>query len=197
MYKYCTIEKIQRRLGRRANIFTESLIPSDNVSVISSNLDVELVHELITTNEALIDTYFGMLYVLPIHLLDIPLIEPIVVGFVINDLMMSLYDQGMIASLGGDGGLGSTIYQKAKELLKSYFIGTKIYIPGVLAPEDNAFQNVYRLILPNTPELVDRRTSLTQNVTVIGEYKTNKSNLDVNFGDNRRYARDYETPLWY
>lgn len=201
MYKYCTIEKIQRRLGRRANIFTESLIPSDNISVISSNLDVELVHELIITNETLIDTYFGMLYVLPIHPLDIPLIEPIVVGFVINDLMMSLYDQGMIASLGGDGGLGSTIYQKAKELLKSYFIGTKIYIPGVIAQEDNAFQNVYRLILPNTPELVDRRTSITQNVTVIGSYKRNKNNIDINFGEDRKYnssvAQDGEIPIWY
>ena len=196
MYKYCTVEKIQRRLGRRANIFTESLIPSDNISVISSNLDVELVHELILANETLVDTYFRMLYVLPIHPDDIPLIEPIVVGFVINDLMMSVYDQGMIASLGGDGGLGSTIYQKAKELLKSYFIGTNIYIPGVSAPEDNALQGAYRLILPNTPELIDRRTSLTQNVTVIGEYRTNKNNLDVNFGDNRRYARDCETPLW-
>jgi len=187
MYKYCTVEKIQRRLGRRANIFTESLIPSDNVSVISSNLDVELVHELILANETLIDTYFRMLYVLPIHPLDIPLIEPIVVGFVINDLMMSLYDQGMIASLGGDGGLGSTIYQKAKELLKSYFIGTNIYIPGVSAPEDNALQGAYRLILPNTPELINRRTSLTQNVTVVGEYKTNKNNLGLDFGEDRRY----------
>ena len=187
MYKYCTVEKIQRRLGRRANIFTENLIPSDNISVISSNLDVELVHELILTNETLIDTYFRMLYVLPIHPLDIPLIEPIVVGFVINDLMMSLYDQGMIASLGGDGGLGSTIYQKAKELLKSYFIGTNIYIPGVSAPEDNALQGAYRLILPNTPELINRRTSITQNVTVIGEYKTNKNNLGLDFGEDRRY----------
>lgn len=186
-YKYCTVEKIQRRLGRRANIFTENLIPSDNISVISSNLDVELVHELILANETLIDTYFRMLYVLPIHPLDIPLIEPIVVGFVINDLMMSLYDQGMIASLGGDGGLGSTIYQKAKELLKSYFIGTNIYIPGVSAPEDNALQGAYRLILPNTPELINRRTSLTQNVTVIGEYKTNKNNLGLDFGEDRRY----------
>lgn len=201
MYKYCTVEKIQRRLGRRANIFTENLIPSDNISVISSNLDVELVHELILTNETLIDTYFRMLYVLPIHPLDIPLIEPIVVGFVINDLMMSLYDQGMIASLGGDGGLGSTIYQKAKELLKSYFIGTNIYIPGVSAPEDNALQGAYRLILPYTPELLERRTSLTQNVTVIGGYRKNKNNLDVNFGEdrynNRSVALDGEIPLWY
>lgn len=200
MYKYCTVEKIQRRLGRRANIFTENLIPSDNVSVISSNLDVELVHELILTNEALIDTYFRMLYVLPIHPLDIPLIEPIVVGFVINDLMMSLYDQGMIASLGGDGGLGSTIYQKAKESLKGYFIGTNIYIPGVSAPEDNALQGASRLILPNTPELGYKRTSTTQNVTVIGGYRRNKDNLDVNFGDDRRYnhsvAMDGEIPLW-
>lgn len=201
MYKYCTVEKIQRRLGRRANIFTESLIPSDNVSVISSNLDVELVHELILANETLIDTYFRMLYILPIHPLDIPLIEPIVVGFVINDLMMSLYDQGMIASLGGDGGLGSTIYQKAKELLKSYFIGTNIYIPGVSAPEDNAMQNASRLILPNTPELGYKRTSATQNFTVLGSYKNNKNNIDVNFGDgrhwNRSVAQDGEIPLWY
>lgn len=201
MYKYCTIEKIQRRLGRRANIFTESLIPSDNVSVISSNLDVELVHELILTNERLIDTYFRMLYVLPIHPEDIPLIEPIVVGFVINDLMMSLYDQGMIASLGGDGGLGSTIYQKAKESLKGYFIGTNIYIPGVSAPEDNALQGASRLILPNTPELGYKRTSTTQNVTVIGSYRRNKDNLDVNFGNdrynNRSVALDGEIPLWY
>lgn len=186
-YKYCTVEKIQRRLGRRANIFTESLIPSDNVSVISSNLDVELVHELILTNETLIDTYFRMLYVLPIHPLDIPLIEPIVVGFVINDLMMSLYDQGMIASLGGDGGLGSTIYQKAKESLKGYFIGTSIYIPGVSAPEDNALQGASRLILPNTPELGYKRTSTIQNVTVIGEYNRNKNNLGLDFGEDRRY----------
>lgn len=197
MYKYCTVEKIQRRLGRRANIFTESLIPSDNVSVISSNLDVELVHELILTNETLIDTYFRMLYVLPIHPLDIPLIEPIVVGFVINDLMMSLYDQGMIASLGGDGGLGSTIYQKAKELLKSYFIGTNIYIPGIFAPEDNAIKGAYRLLLPYTSELLERRTSITPNVTVIGHYKNNRNNTDVDFGEGSRYPKDSEIPLWY
>lgn len=197
MYKYCTVEKIQRRLGRRANIFTESLIPSDNISVISSNLDVELVHELILANETLIDTYFRMLYVLPIHPDDIPLIEPIVVGFIINDLMMSVYDQGMIASLGGDGGLGSTIYQKAKESLKGYFIGTNIYIPGVFAPEDNSLQGAHRLILPNTPELSEIRTSLTRNVTIIGEYKTNKNNLGLNFGDDRRYVRDSEIPIWY
>lgn len=181
MYKYITVEKIQRRLGRRANVFTNSLIPSDNISVLSSNLDTELIHDLIIRNESLIDTYFGMLYQLPIDSRDIPLIEPILEGFVINDLMMSLYDQGMIASLGGDGGFGSTIYQKAKELLKGYFIGSGIYIPGIFAPEDNAMREAYPLLLPFTPQLTERRDNITRSYTIIGKYQNNRNNLEFDF----------------
>jgi len=195
MYKYITVEKIQRRLGRRANVFTNSLIPSDNVSVISSNLDTELIHDLIIRNEALIDTYFGMLYVLPIDLRDVPLIEPILEGFVINDLMMSLYDQGMIASLGGDGGFGSTIYQKAKELLKGYFIGSGIYIPGIFAPEDNAMKEAYPLLLPYTPRLTERRDNITRSYTLIGNYQKNRSNMEFDFTNNKKVF-GLEDRLW-
>lgn len=195
MYKYITIEKIQRSLGRRANVFSSDLIPSDNISAISTNLDVELIHDLIIRNESLIDTYFGMIYVLPIDTRDIPLIEPIVEGFVINDLMMRVYDQGMIASLGGDGGFGSTIYQKAKELLKGYFIGSGIYIPGVFAPEDNAMREAYPLLLPYTPQLTERRDNVTRNYTVIGSYKNNRNNMEFDFQNNRRYI-GVEKPLW-
>ena len=195
MYKYITVEKIQRRLGRRANVFTNSLIPSDNVSVISSNLDTELIHDLIIRNETLIDTYFGMLYVLPIDLRDVPLIEPILEGFVINDLMMSLYDQGMIASLGGDGGFGSTIYQKAKELLKGYFIGSGIYIPGIFAPEDNAMKEAYPLLLPYTPQLTERRDNITRSYTLIGSYQKNRSNMEFDFTNNKKVF-GLEDGLW-
>jgi len=195
MYKYITVEKIQRRLGRRANVFTNSLIPSDNVSVISSNLDTELIHDLIIRNEALIDTYFGMLYALPIDLRDVPLIEPILEGFVINDLMMSLYDQGMIASLGGDGGFGSTIYQKAKELLKGYFIGSGIYIPGIFAPEDNAMKEAYPLLLPYTPRLTERRDNITRSYTLIGNYQKNRSNMEFDFTNNKKVF-GVEDRLW-
>lgn len=196
MYKYITVEKIQRRLGRRANVFSNSLIPSDNVSVLSSNLDTELIHDLIIRNEALIDTYFGMLYVLPIDPRDIPLIEPILEGFVINDLMMSLYDQGMIASLGGDGGFGSTIYQKAKELLKGYFTGSGIYIPGIFAPEDNAMREAYPLLLPFTLQLTERRDNITRSYTVIGKYQNNRSNMEFDFTtDNKSYIGT-ERQLW-
>lgn len=195
MYKYITVEKIQRRLGRRANVFTNSLIPSDNVSVISSNLDTELIHDLIIRNETLIDTYFGMLYVLPIDLRDVPLIEPILEGFVINDLMMSLYDQGMIASLGGDGGFGSTIYQKAKELLKGYFIGSGIYIPGIFAPEDNAMKEAYPLLLPYTPQLTERRDNITRSYTLIGNYQKNRSNMEFDFTNNKKVF-GLEDRLW-
>jgi len=195
MYKYITVEKIQRRLGRRANVFTNSLIPSDNVSVISSNLDTELIHDLIIRNETLIDTYFGMLYVLPIDLRDVPLIEPILEGFVINDLMMSLYDQGMIASLGGDGGFGSTIYQKAKELLKGYFIGSGIYIPGIFAPEDNAMKEAYPLLLPYTPQLTERRDNITRSYTLIGNYQKNRSNMEFDFTNNKKVF-GLEDGLW-
>jgi len=195
MYKYITVEKIQRRLGRRANVFTNSLIPSDNVSVISSNLDTELIHDLIIRNEALIDTYFGMLYALPIDLRDVPLIEPILEGFVINDLMMSLYDQGMIASLGGDGGFGSTIYQKAKELLKGYFIGSGIYIPGIFAPEDNAMKEAYPLLLPYTPRLTERRDNITRSYTLIGNYQKNRSNMEFDFTNNKKVF-GLEDRLW-
>ena len=195
MYKYITVEKIQRRLGRRANVFTNSLIPSDNVSVLSSNLDTELIHDLIVRNEALIDTYFGMLYVLPIDPRDIPLIEPILEGFVINDLMMSLYDQGMIASLGGDGGFGSTIYQKAKELLKGYFIGSGIYIPGIFAPEDNAIKEAYPLLLPFTEQLSERRDNITRSYTIIGHYNKNRSNMEFDFTNtNKNFG--VEKQLW-
>ena len=196
MYKYITVEKIQRRLGRRANVFTNSLIPSDNVSVISSNLDTELIHDLIIRNEALIDTYFGMLYVLPIDPRDIPLIEPILEGFVINDLMMSLYDQGMIASLGGDGGFGSTIYQKAKELLKGYFIGSGIYIPGIFAPEDNAMREAYPLLLPFTERLSERRDNITRSYTIIGHYNKNRSNMEFDFRQNSSRVFGVEEKLW-
>jgi len=195
MYKYITVEKIQRRLGRRANVFTNSLIPSDNISVISSNLDTELIHDLIIRNETLIDTYFGMLYVLPIDLRDVPLIEPILEGFVINDLMMSLYDQGMIASLGGDGGFGSTIYQKAKELLKGYFIGSGIYIPGIFAPEDNAMKEAYPLLLPYTPQLTERRDNITRSYTLIGNYQKNRSNMEFDFTNNKKVF-GLEDGLW-
>jgi len=195
MYKYITVEKIQRRLGRRANVFTNSLIPSDNVSVISSNLDTELIHDLIIRNEALIDTYFGMLYALPIDLRDVPLIEPILEGFVINDLMMSLYDQGMIASLGGDGGFGSTIYQKAKELLKGYFIGSGIYIPGIFAPEDNAMKEAYPLLLPYTTQLTERRDNITRSYTLIGNYQKNRSNMEFDFTNNKKVF-GLEDRLW-
>ena len=196
MYKYITVEKIQRRLGRRANVFTNSLIPSDNVSVLSSNLDTELIHDLIIRNEALIHTYFGMLYVLPIDPRDIPLIEPILEGFVINDLMMSLYDQGMIASLGGDGGFGSTIYQKAKELLKGYFIGSGIYIPGIFAPEDNAMREAYPLLLPFTERLSERRDNITRSYTVIGKYKNNRSNMEFDFRQSSSRVFGVEEKLW-
>ena len=195
MYKYITVEKIQRRLGRRANVFTNSLIPSDNISVISSNLDTELIHDLIIRNETLIDTYFGMLYVLPIDLRDVPLIEPILEGFVINDLMMSLYDQGMIASLGGDGGFGSTIYQKAKELLKGYFIGSGIYIPGIFAPEDNAMKEAYPLLLPYTRQLTERRDNITRSYTLIGNYQKNRSNMEFDFTNNKKVF-GLEDGLW-
>ena len=196
MYKYITVEKIQRRLGRRANVFTNSLIPSDNVSVLSSNLDTELIHDLIIRNEALTDTYFGMLYVLPIDPRDIPLIEPILEGFVINDLMMSLYDQGMIASLGGDGGFGSTIYQKAKELLKGYFIGSGIYIPGIFAPEDNAIREAYPLLLPFTERLSERRDNITRSYTIIGKYKNNRSNMEFDFRQGSSRVFGVEEKLW-
>ena len=196
MYKYITVEKIQRRLGRRANVFTNSLIPSDNVSVLSSNLDTELIHDLIIRNEALIDTYFGMLYVLPIDSRDIPLIEPILEGFVINDLMMSLYDQGMIASLGGDGGFGSTIYQKAKESLKAYFIGSGIYIPGIFAPEDNAMREAYPLLLPFTERLSERRDNITRSYTIIGHYNKNRSNMEFDFRQNSSRVFGVEEKLW-
>jgi len=195
MYKYITVEQIQRRLGRRANVFTNSLIPSDNVSVISSNLDTELIHDLIIRNETLIDTYFGMLYVLPIDPRDIPLISPILEGFVINDLMMSLYDQGMIASLGGDGGFGSTIYQKAKELLKGYFIGSGIYIPGIFAPEDNAMREAYPLLLPYTSQLTERRDNITRNYTIIGNYQKSRNNMEFDFRNNDRVL-GIERPSW-
>lgn len=195
MYKYITIEKIQRRLGRRANVFTNSLIPSDNVSVLSSNLDTELIYDLIIRNEALIDTYFGMLYVLPIDSRDIPLIEPILEGFVINDLMMSLYDQGMIASLGGDGGFGSTIYQKAKELLKGYFIGSGIYIPGIFAQEDNVIKEAYPLLLPFTERLSERRDNITRSYTIIGNYNKNRSNMEFDFTNTNKNS-GAEKQLW-
>lgn len=197
MYKYITIEKIQRSLGRRANVFSSDLIPSDNISAISTNLDVELIHDLIIRNESLIDTYFGMIYVLPIDTRDIPLIEPIVEGFVINDLMMRVYDQGMIASLGGDGGFGSTIYQKAKELLKGYFIGTGIYIPGVSAPEDSGYgKEAYPLLLPYTPQLTERRDNITRNYTVIGSYQKSRKNMEFDFRTDRSRIIGVEERLW-
>ena len=197
MYKYITIEKIQRSLGRRDNVFSNDLIPSDNVSVISSNIDVELINDLIVRNETLIDTYFGMIYVLPIDSRDIPLIEPILEGFVINDLMMRVYDQGMIASLGGDGGFGSTIYQKAKELLKGYFIGTGIYIPGISAPEDSGYgKEAYPLLLPYTPQLTNRRDNITRNYTVIGSYQNNRRNMEFNFRENKSRVFGIEERYW-
>jgi hypothetical protein len=196
MYKYITIEKIQRSLGRRANVFSSDLIPTNNISAISTNLDVELIHDLIIRNESLIDTYFGMIYVLPIDTRDIPLIEPIVEGFVINDLMMRVYDQGMIASLGGDGGFGSTIYQKAKELLKGYFIGSGVYIPGVFAPEDNAMREAYPLLLPYTPQLTERRDNITRNYTVIGKYQNNRKNMEFDFREDKSRVFGLEERLW-
>ncbi len=193
-FKYTSFHSLNRKIGRRANVFQSALIPLDDTGVISQTIDPELVEDIVFQVEHKIDTYFGTLYVLPVDERDKPTIQDIVEKFVLAELAISLYDTSLVPSLGGDSGFGSVMLQRAREELKAYFVGTNIYIPGVSYGKDEHSMEAHPLILQYTPMRDKRRDLLSPSTVLIG---TNKRNHSLDWGVNfePKPMRDRNRPM--
>lgn len=189
-FKYTSFASLNRKIGRRANVFQSALIPLDETGVISQTIDPELVEDIVYQVEHKIDVYFGTLYVLPVDERDKVVLKDIVEKFVLAELAISLYDTSLVPSLGGDSGYGGTMLQRAREELKAYFIGTNIYIPGVSYNREEGSTEAHPLILTYTPMRNRRRDLLTPSTVMIG--KMGKDTLDkigVNFEDEPKWGK--------
>ena len=140
---------------------------------------VEMIVEEVETRN--IDAILGQIYELPLPEACYPIIASIVEKYVCAELMNIHFESTQMASVGGDAGYGSVMYQQANNELKQLVLGKGIFIPGVMSAEESNYMKeghgisltIYGAVpKSNIPD------TITRNRTTIGPIASRVNNKD-------------------
>ena len=181
--KYTTIERIRLNLGTRLNIVESTVAPMlGQTKAGSITVDPERVELIANRIEARIEAIWSQIYELPVpigHCFD--LIQSIVEKYICAELMNMHFEGTQMASVGGDAGYGSLMYQQANNEIKQLVLGHGIFIPGVMSAEESNYMKEAQpisLVPFGAINKINKPDTVTKNRTVISILNNKITNND-------------------
>ncbi len=174
---YTNFDSISRKLHSRLKVLNTNNTFSYN-SIASVEVDNNLVLDIIEENENLLNSYLGLVYVLPLNNVH-PILKKCIDNLVIADLLLIYFSTtGMTDSQDVSGyGLGSK--QEGLQIIKCLTYDLNIMIPG-LDGNDKGNLKTSSIILPNETFITTYVNSIPTNQSIyIGKLNNND---EIEFG---------------
>lgn len=181
---YTTIESISRKLRARLKIAAQKTVPNQYVSqnLAKTEVDNELIIDVIQENEAYLDEYLGMVYTLPLQN-EHPILKKCVDSLIMADLMQYHFTMAGYAESQDVSGFGVLNKQEGYQIIRSLTWGYNVAIPGI-GPE-YIRQNPVTPIRLNGEQFLNNRQNQylpTDQYTLVDKIKKSNSISDINFG---------------
>lgn len=182
--KYTSIENIALKLRARLKIAAQKTVPNQFVSqnLAKTEVDNNLIVITVEENEAYLDEYLGMVYVLPLQKPH-AILRKCVDSLIMADLMQYHFTIAGYAESQDISGFGLTNKQEAYQIIRSLTWGYNAAIPTI-GPEYIRQNPVSPIVLDGEAFLNNRQAQYlpTDQYTLVDKIKKSNSISDIRFG---------------
>lgn len=182
--KYTKTENIALKLRARLKIAAQNTVPNQFVSqnLAKTEVDNNLIIITIEENEAYLDEYLGMVYVLPLQK-EHAILRKCVDSLIMADLMQYHFTIAGYAESQDISGFGVTNKQEAYQIIRSLTWGYNAAIPTI-GPEYIRQNPVAPIVLEGEAFLNNRQAQYlpTDQYTLVDKIKRSNSITDIKFG---------------
>lgn len=182
--KYTTIDSISRKLRARLRIASSNTVPNNlaKENLAKTQVDHELLIDVIEEGEAELDEYLALVYVLPLQNQH-PILRKCVDSLIMADLMQYHFTVAGYGQSQDISGFGVNNKQEAYLIIRALTHGYNTAIPTI-GPEYIRQNPVQPIILEGEQFLSTRQTKYlpTDQYTIIDKIKRSNSVSDIKFG---------------
>lgn len=182
--KYTSVENIALKLRARLKIAAQKTIPNQFVSqnLAKTEVDNNLIVITVEENEAYLDEYLGMVYVLPLQKTH-AILRKCVDSLIMADLMQYHFTIAGYGESQDISGFGVVNKQEGYQIIRSLLWGYNPAIPGI-GPEYIRQNPVAPIVLQGEAFLNNRQAQYlpTDQYTLVDKIKRSNSITDIKFG---------------
>lgn len=190
--KYTEVLNIQRRLRSRLKVeFLGFPSPYSNQEIATKSLDDDLLLDVIEENEAYLDYYLSLVYVLPLQNKH-KILQTAVDSLVIADLMSIHFSNFSENSDGSKYGVGNR--NQAIQIIKQLTFGLNISLDIPNESATNPYVYNQAIILPGETLITSRNNVVNEKHIGFNSYNPLPGREDINFGVDDWVARDKYAP---
>ena len=189
---YTNVESIQRRLRSRLKVeFLGFPSPYSNQEIATKSLDDDLLLDVIEENEAYLDYYLSLVYVLPL-INKHRILQTAVDSLVIADLMSIHFSNFSENTDGSKYGVGNR--NQAIQIIKQLTFGLNISLDLPNESGSNPYVYNQAIILPGESLITSRNNIVNEKQISINSYNPLPGRENINFGVDDYYAKDKYAP---
>lgn len=190
--RYTNIESIRRRLRSRLKIdFLGIPSPYSNQEIATKSLDDETLIDVIEDNEAYLDNFLSLVYVLPL-INKHRILQTCVDSLVIADLMSIHFTNFSENTDGSKYGVGNR--NQAIQIIKQLTFGLNITLDLPNESATNPYVYNQAIILPGETLVTSRNNIINEKQISTNSYNPLPGREGINFGVDEWSARDKYAP---
>jgi phage gp36-like protein len=190
--KYTSIDSIRRRLRSRLKVdFLGIPSPYTNQEIATKSIDDETILDVIEDNEAYLDYFLSLVYVLPL-LHKHRILQTCVDSLVIADLMSIHFTNFSENTDGSKYGVGNR--NQAIQIIKQLTFGLNISLDLPNESSTNPYVYNQAIILPNETLVTSRNNVINEKQISVNSYNTLAGREGINFGVDDYTTRDKYAP---